>query len=195
MSSLISCVARFAAITSLASLLIGGLAAQASADKFAYVDLQRAVFEVEDGKAAKSRLEAMKNDRQKALDAKQKELKKLQESFEKQADFLTEEVKKAKAEEFRTKLGELQATYSKLQQELANEEMKIQQQILGRMGEVLRQMGEESSYTMIVRKDALLWSPPHLDITNELIRRYNESIGKGKKSKKSKKRKSRKKKR
>ena len=32
----------------------------AFADNFAYVDLQRAVFEVNDGKAAKARLEAMK---------------------------------------------------------------------------------------------------------------------------------------
>ena len=55
------------------------------------------------------------------------------------------------------------------------------------MGEVLRQMGEESAYTMIVRKDALLWAPAHLDVTNELIRRYNESLSGKKPSKKSKK--------
>ena len=110
-------------------------ASQASAESFAYVDLQRAVFEVDDGKAAKNRLEKMKTERQKALDGKQKELKKLQESLEKQADFLSEEMKQKKAREFQTKLGELQAVYSKLQRELAEEEMKIQQQILGRMGE------------------------------------------------------------
>ena len=163
-------------------------AQQAVAEKHAYVDLQRAVFEVEDGKAAKSRLEKMKTERQKALDVKQKELKKLQESLEKQADFLAEDVKQKKAQEFRAKLAELQTTYAKLQRELAEEEMKIQQQILGRMGEVLRQMGEESNYTMIVRKDALLWAPAHLDVTNELIRRYNESLTNKKKTKKRKKR-------
>ena len=167
-------------------------ASPAAAEGFAYVDLQRAVFEVDDGKAAKNRLEQMKTERQKALDKKQKELKKLQESLEKQADFLSEEMKQKKAGEFRTKLAELQSVYAKLQRELAEEEMKIQQQILGRMGEVLRQMGEESVYTMIVRKDALLWSPAHLDVTNELIRRYNESLS-GKKTKKKPKKSKRKK--
>ena len=147
----------------------------AHADGFAYVDLQRAVFEVNDGKIAKARLEKMKTQRQGALDDKQKELKKLQESLEKQADFMSEDVKAKKAEEFRTKLGDLQQTYATLQRELAEEEMKIQQKILGQMGEVLKAMGEEGSYTMIVRKDALLWAPPHLDVTNELIRRYNTS--------------------
>lgn len=155
--------------------LIGFSSRQAAADNFAYVDLQRAVFEVDDGKEAKRRLEEMKNQRQKALDAKQEELKKLQESLEKQADLMSPEVKEKKGAEFREKLGELQATYSKLQRELAEEEMKIQQRILGQMGEVLKAMGEEGSYTMIVRKDALLWAPSHLDVTNELIRRYNQS--------------------
>ena len=148
-------------------------AAPIYADNLAYVDLQRAVFEVNDGKAAKARLEKMKGQRQSALDTKQKDLKKLQESLEKQADFMSDDVKAKKAEEFRTKLGELQQTYATLQRELAEEEMKIQQKILGQMGEVLKAMGEEGSYTMIVRKDALLWAPPHLDVTNELIRRYN----------------------
>lgn len=147
----------------------------AHADGFAYVDLQRAVFEVEDGKTAKARLEKMKTQRQSALDDKQSELKKLQESLEKQADFMADDVKAKKAEEFRNKLGELQQTYATLQRELAEEEMKIQQKILGQMGEVLKAMGEEGGYTMIVRKDALLWAPNHLDVTNELIRRYNAS--------------------
>ena len=146
-------------------------------DGLVYVDLQRAVFEVEDGKAAKQRLETMKASRQTALDAKQTELKKLQESFEKQRDFLSADVKQKKEAEFRTKLGELQATYAKLQRELAEEEMKIQQEIFGRMGAVLEQIAQGSNYKMIVRKESLLWAPPHLDITNEVIRRYNMATG------------------
>jgi len=156
-----------------------GVAVEARAEGFVYVDLQRAVFEVKDGKAAKGRLEAMKADRQKALDAKQEEFKRLQESFEKQMELLAPDVKEKKAEEFRTKLGELQQTYAKLQRELAEEEMKIQQEILGRMGELLEKMGAESDYSMIVRKDALLWAPAHLDITNEVIRRYDALSGGG----------------
>ena len=173
------------------------VSAQAHAERYAYVDLARAVFEVEDGKAAKARLEAMMKQRQKALDAKQTELKQMQESLQKQAEFMSEEIKKQKAIEFRTKLTELQTTYSKLQQELAGEEAKIQRQIIGRMSEVLSAMGDESSYSMIVRKDALLWAPSHLDITNELIRRYNSYLSqqKGNTSSKKKPRKSRKKKR
>lgn len=173
LASLLRGLALSALLSSAGALALSAAPSAAFADGYVYVDLQRAVFEVKDGKAAKGRLEAMKADRQKALDAKQEELKKLQESFEKQMEFLAADVKEKKAEEFRTKLGELQQTYAKLQRELAEEEMKIQQEILGRMGALLEQMGGESDYSMIVRKDALLWAPPHLDITNEVIRRYD----------------------
>lgn len=160
---------------------------QAQAEDLVYVDLQRAVFEVEDGKEAKERLESMKVSRQTAIDAKQEELKKLNESFEKQKDFLSDEVKQKKELEFRTKLGELQATYAKLQRELAEAEMKIQQDIFGRMESLLAKIAQDGKYTMIVRKEALLWAPAHLDITNELIRRYNvETVGKSKEKTKSK---------
>jgi outer membrane protein len=165
------------------------------AEGLVYVDLQRAVFEVDDGKSAKKRLEKMKSQRQKALDGQQKELKSLQEDLEKRAQFLPADQKVQKENEFKQKLGALQATYAKLQRELAEEEMKIQQKILGKMEGLLEKLGQEQNYSMIVRKDALLWAPSHLEITNEVIRRYNNTNGKkGKKNKKSKKRKRSKKK-
>jgi outer membrane protein len=143
-------------------------------DDLMYVDVQRAVFEVEDGKAAKEKLEALKNSKQKALDVQQEELKKLQESLVKQSQMMTEDVKQKKEQEFAEKLNALQQSYAMMQKELGEEEMKIQQQIFEKMSVVLEEMGKEGSYgQMILRKDALLWAPPHLDITNEVIRRYN----------------------
>lgn len=143
-------------------------------DEFFYVDLQRAVFEVDDGKSAKEKLELLKTSKQKALDEEQTKLKALQESLEKQSAMMTPDVKAKKEQEFAEKLGQLQQLYSNMQRELAEEEMKIQQQIFGKMAEILEGMGNEGTYgQLIFRKDALLWAPPHLDITNELIRRYN----------------------
>ncbi len=47
-------------------------------DEFFYVDLQRAVFEVDDGKSAKEKLELLKTSKQKALDEEHTKLKALQ---------------------------------------------------------------------------------------------------------------------
>ena len=107
---------------------------------------------------------------------------------------MTDEVKQKKGQEFQTKMAELQQTYAIMNRELNEAQMKVQQKILGQMSQVLSEIGKERDFKMIVNKEALLWAVPHLDITNEVIRRYNAQNSKGKKSKKkSKKSKKRKK--
>ena len=174
-------------------LLIGNMSFGFAQD-LAYVDLQRAVAEVDEGKAALNQLKGMMENRQKAFEKKKKEVEKLQENFQKQAQFMTDEVKQKKGQEFQTKMAELQQTYATMNRELNEAQMKVQQKILGQMSQVLSEIGKERDFKMIVNKEALLWAVPHLDITNEVIRRYNAQNSKGKKSKKkSKKSKKRKK--
>jgi outer membrane protein len=148
--------------------------------KVAYVDMQRALLEVEDGKKAKSTLEAMKKDRQGKLDGRQNELRKMQKDLENQKPFMKKEVYEQKVGEFRQKLGELQQTYGTLQRELAMEEAKLTKTIFGRMAKILSVLGKKEHYTMIFEKteSSLLWAEKHLDLTNELIRRYNAGEGK-----------------
>ena len=148
---------------------------RSSASGIAYVDLQRAVFEVAEGRTAKSRLEEMKRVRQQALDEQQGELRRLQQSLEQQRALMSPEAFEEKKREFGQRLGELQQTYATLQRELAAEEMQVQQRILERMAAILSQIGEEQGYQVIIRKDALLWALPALEITNEVIRRYDRA--------------------
>ncbi len=164
------------------ALLLGGFATATAQSKnpVAFVDMQRAMLDVDDGKQAKAALEKMKTERQKSLDAQQDKLREMQKNLEAQKQFMKEDVRQAKEEEFRTKLGELQMTYAKLQKELAVEEQKLTKDILARMSRILGKMGEEGGYSMIFEKteSSVLWAPQHLDLTNELIRRYNAGEGK-----------------
>jgi outer membrane protein len=148
--------------------------------KLGYVDLQRALMEVEDGKKAKKQLENMKTSRQKKLDARQNELREMQKSLEAQQAFMQADVKRQKQQEFGQKLQQLQSTYVNLQKELAAEEAKLTKGIYARMGRILGKIGKKDGYTMILEKSqsSVLWAPQHLDLTNDLIRRYNAGEGK-----------------
>ncbi|MCB9527330.1 MAG: OmpH family outer membrane protein [bacterium] len=148
--------------------------------RVAYVDLQRALLEVEDGKKAKKQLETMKADRQKELDALQTEVRKLKEDFDRQAEFMKPDVRQQKQIELAQKLQQLQQTYAEKQKELVSEEAKLTQKIFARMGRILAKVGESQGFTMIFEKteSSLLWAPRHLDLTDELIRRYNAGEGK-----------------
>lgn len=167
------------ALLVLTGLTLGASAASAEI-KIAYVDLQRALLEVEDGKKAKAELEKLKADRQKELDAAQAEVRKLKEAFDAQAQFMKPEVKQQKQMELGKKLQELQMTFANKQKELVKREAELTKKIFSRMGAILATVGEKDGYTMIFEKteSSLLWAPKHLDLTNDLIRRYNAGEGK-----------------
>ncbi len=164
-----------------ACLLVANGAAEAqqkpAAVKIGYVDLQRALNEVGDGKAAKAKLKKMFDERQKKLDASQEELKKFKEKLEGEikGNLLTEDKKREKMMEYQRSFYELQVTYTKLQKELTESEAKETKKIFTRFQTILKDIGLASGYTMIFEKteSSVLWAPADLDLTDQLIQRYN----------------------
>lgn len=160
-------------------LLVGSSTALADI-KIAYVDMQRALLEVEDGKAAKATLEKLKGDKQKQLDSEQETLKKAKADFDTQKAMMKDDVRRQREEELTEKLGRLQMIYATLQKELAGKEAALTKDIFKRMARILEKIGQEQKWTMIFEKteSSVLWAEQSLDLTNELIRRYNAGDGK-----------------
>jgi outer membrane protein len=150
----------------------------AAADKIAYVDLQRALNEVEEGAAAKKALKAEFDGKQKTLDDKQNELKKMKDELDARGTMMKPEVKQEKVAELQKRLLEVQQMYFAMQQELTKRESEVTGEIFKKMGVILQTMGQEQEFDMIVEKTAIIYAKPSLDVTNELIRRYNDAYGK-----------------
>jgi outer membrane protein len=166
-------------ILALIAALSFARAAHADEIKLGYVDLQRALNEVEEGAKAKAALKKEFDEKQKQLDAKQNELKSLKDELDSRGTMMKPEVKQDKLNELQKKLMETQQTYMQLQQELSKREQDATAEIFKKMGVILQTMGEEQGYTLIVEKSAVLYAKGALDLTNELIRRYNDAYGKG----------------
>ncbi len=165
---------RFLALT--AGLLTLATAAPAlAADKFAYVDMQQALGEIDEAKVAKNRLKAQFDEKQKQLDAKQDELKKENELLEKQAMAMNEQKRMEKMTELQRKAAEVAQFWQKLQKELSEEERKLTQEIFVKMGGIIRQIAEAEGFAMVFEKNdsGLLYAPESMNITNELVRKYN----------------------
>ena len=176
-------------LSAIALLIALPTLAQAEA-KFAYVDLQRAIMETKDGKKAKGELEAMKKQRQSQLDVEQKKLREEGKNLEAQKAIMLPAKYAEREREFAMKIQKLRQTHMQLQQQLQQKEAQLTQGILARMGMILAKLGRERSYSVILEKteSRILWAPQSLDLTNELIARYNAGEGKkGKGGKKSRK--------
>ncbi|RLB50236.1 MAG: OmpH family outer membrane protein [Deltaproteobacteria bacterium] len=168
------------AVTLIAALLLSSISPQVFAQvRVAVVDMQRALNETEDGRRAKAQLKRLFKRRQQALDKAQNELKKMKEDIEKQRDVLSQKALQSRLEQYQKVFVELQTTYVEYQRELAQKEAKLTKGILERMAGILQRMGQRDGYTLIVERNegGVMWVPSNLDVTDELIQRYNKGEG------------------
>lgn len=158
-----------------ALLALALVPALASAEqKLGLVDLQRALNEVDDGKAAKALLKRDFDEKQKHLDAKKAEFDKLQADLEKQSVVMAESAKRDKAAELDRRARELQGLFMQLQKDLSERERDATKGIYDRMANIVREIAEAEGFTVVLEKGAgVVYAPTSLDLTNELIRKYN----------------------
>jgi outer membrane protein len=156
------------------SLSLSLAPAVAAAQKIGYVDLQRALNEVEEGKTAKALLKRDFDEKQKQLDARKTEFDRLQIEFEKQAVVMSEQAKRDKAQDLDRRARELQALFVNLQKDLSDRERDATRGIFDRMAVIVGEIADADGFTIVLEKGAgIVYAPASLDLTNELIRKYN----------------------
>ncbi|HEY8208488.1 MAG TPA: OmpH family outer membrane protein [Myxococcaceae bacterium] len=165
---------RFVQGVALALPLLLPTAARADL-KVGYVDLQRALSEVEEARAAKARLQSTVNAKQKELEKEQDALRKEKETLDKQMSTMNDEARRAKQTEFEGKYLGLMQKLERSKAELAETEQRELQPILSRMQQVIGQIAQREGLTLVLDKNSgLLYAPPSLELTNEVVRLYND---------------------
>jgi outer membrane protein len=145
-----------------------------SAAKIGYVDLQGAVAETDDGQAAQTQLKSLFDEKQKQLDDAQTAFKAAQDDLDKQRSVLKPDAIAAKEDDLQKQYVDLQSTYMELQKEISDKEQELTKPIIDKMGTLVGQIAQDEGFTMIVDKQIVLWAPDDtVDITKELVRRYN----------------------
>jgi outer membrane protein len=171
--------ASFAFASVLSAALAFPVLARAAEIMVGYVVLQRCLSEIEDGKRAKAKLKRIFDKKQKQLNEKQNALKRFEDDLRKESVILKDEAKRKKAEEYMSRRQELMQLYMALQKDLAKQEADITKPILAKLSKLLGDIGHEQDFTFILEKtdSGLVFAKPALDLSNELIRRYNDRFG------------------
>jgi outer membrane protein len=162
--------------------LLAARAARAEAGlKIGYVDVQRAIEEVEEGKALRTRLSGELDSRRAQLQQKKTSLEKMNADYEKQAPVMNDEAKRKKQEELQKAYLEAQQSAGQMQQELSEKEREGLQAISKRIVQIVGEVSEREGFSFVIDKSVLLYAPAALDVTNEVVRRYNDRFkGEGK---------------
>jgi outer membrane protein len=160
-----------------------GSASGADVVKIGYVDLRVALNESEAGKKAKIELESLIKTKQSSIEEKGKSIEKLKGDFEKQASVLSADARKSKEEEIERLVRDYQRLVQDSQNDIKKRETDFTGTILKEMREIIEKIGQEEGYSLILEnvEGIILFSRKDLDITERLIKNYNDWKAKQKK--------------
>lgn len=146
--------------------------------KIGYVDLFKALNESKKGLDAKKTLEDIMKGKQEEINKRSAEIEKLQEEIEKQASVLTPEARKEKEEKRDRLFKDYQRIVRDFQDEIKKREGELTQEILKDLREIINKIGESEGYGVIFEaaEGILLYVPKQFDITERVIKEYNETI-------------------
>src|SRR5215470_15277292 len=142
--------------------------------KIGYVNFQKALAELDEAKAARARLEGLKEQKQKDLDKAQDALKKDKDTFDKQASTMNEATRNQKAEDLQKRFIDLQQNFEKGRAELAQKENDEFQPIVNKMRTIINAIAQKEQFTMVFDAGGIAYAPDSLDLTPQLVRTYNE---------------------
>ncbi len=155
---------------------ISPLAADASRVEVsaAYVDLNRALHEVADGKAAQKRLKEEFSRTQQQLDADQAQLKEDKAAFDQESARLSESERTQRRTALERRATALSQLFEKAQRVLTERERAETASLIAKMDPILTNLARDRGYGLVFEKtdSGLAFAPPDLDLTNELIRLF-----------------------
>ena len=161
-------------------LLVPGVAsAQTRETKIAFVDLEYALNNVEEGKKAKAVLEQDFKRKKEELEATRAKLLAMENELKSQTLVLSEEARRAKENELRAAVERYEADKRAAQESWQKKEATLTKDLLERLTTVVQQIGKEGGYTFILeRHDAsVLYAQDNVDLTKQVIDRFNKQGG------------------
>jgi outer membrane protein len=150
--------------------------------KLGYVDMEKAVNDSQAGKDARQKFVAYMNKRRAEAEKKKEDLKTMKQILEKQGALLSEDVRIQKEQEYQQKVREYQLYLKNLRDDARTKEMEMSKKIIRQIQRIIFSYAKKEHYAMIFEKSrsGLLYASDPLDLTDTIIRIYNQEYSKKK---------------
>ena len=119
----------------------------------------------------------------KEIKAKGAEIEDLKKRLEREALVMSKEMREEKEREFRIKVNDIKTLQKKYEVELQGIQKKLMAGLQKDTLVIIDEIGKSRGYLLIMDKRGVLYSPGTIDITDEVIKKYNAQHAKNKKEK------------
>ncbi len=163
------------------SFLIAMTSVSFAADiaKIGVVDFQKVITESDAGKALEAELKQKGEKMQDDLKQKGKEIDDLSQQLAREAMVMSSDKREEMQRELEIKKYDFQALQKKYENQLRQLQIERLKKIQDEILKVAENIGKREGYLLIVDRNSAVYYPEKIDITDQIIREYNEKRAKG----------------
>ncbi len=154
-------------------------AASAGTVKIGILDFQKVLETSKAGKAAQEKIKNAAEQMQEELKKRKDEIEESRKNLERESLVMNKQAREDKEREIRIKINDFKTLQQKYYKEYKTQEQKLIHQIQKEVFDLAGKLGKEQGYTLILEKrdSAAIYHDASIDITEELIRRYDKEQG------------------
>lgn len=154
-----------------------GAAAAAASGGIAVIDVQRVVQDSAVGKKALAEVTALKDKKQAEIDQKQNAIQAMQDKLDKQKDILSADAQDKLRDDIAKSVTDLRRFKEDAEQDIQNRLNAALKSMEDRVMPIIQKLGNDKGYSAIISKDQLIYYSVKNDVTDEVIRLFNEQSG------------------
>lgn len=166
-------------LITLMGLLALPVFAQTGGTGIAVIDVQKVVSNSEVGKKALAEVKALKDKKQAEIDQRTNSVQALRDKLDKQKDILSPEAQEKQRNDIQKAITDLnrfrEDSEQEIQGRLATALKGMEDQVLP----IIQKIGNERGYSLIMSRDQVIYVNTKSDITDEVIRIFNEQAAGG----------------
>ena len=144
--------------------------------KIGVVNIQKILLTSAAGKIAKAEISKKAREMEATLNEKKTEIQKLQETLERESLVMSKDKRDEKEREIRIKVNDIKVLKNKFEKDLKVLENRVVQQIQKEFESLAQDIGREEGYLLIVTNQTVIYAPNSIDITDELIQKYDAAF-------------------
>ncbi|BBO66483.1 hypothetical protein DSCA_04130 [Desulfosarcina alkanivorans] len=174
-------VKKWITLTVFAVFFAAGSGFCADVAKIGVVEFQRLFENSDAGKEIKAQITQQGKKMETELKGKGAEIEELKKRLEREALVMSKEMREEKEREFRIKVNDIKTLQKKYEVELQGIQKKLMAGLQSETLKIIDEIGKSGGYLLIMDKRGVLYSPGTIDITDQVIKKYNAQYTKTKK--------------
>jgi outer membrane protein len=160
-------------------LVLFALPVLAQTPTIAVIDPQRVVQNSQMGKKALAEIKTLKDKKQQEIDQRQASIQAMRDKLDKQKDILSADAKEKLQADIQKSITDLRRLSEDSEQEIQGRLQTAIKGIEDRVLPIIQKIGEDRGYSVIIQKDQLVYFSAKNDITDEVIKLFDDAVAKG----------------